>query len=174
MKKKLTLISAFILALIFSACNVTDKQAQGNLELVEKFQQAITNHNVEVIKDILADNYVGYGPSIGDSMKKDDAILNWDYNMQHLYERLEFKRIENIAITNNNEQRKGEWVSSWGKMYLKFKDLGNESTIWANTIYKIEDGKIVKSFIFYNEADALRQAGYNYTFREPKRAADQE
>lgn len=174
MKKNVSLFSAFILALIISACNLTDKQAQENLKLIEKYQQAITSHDVEVIKDILADNYVGYGPSIGDSMKKDDAILNWDYNMQHLYERLEFKQIENIAISNDNGKTKGTWVSSWGKMNLKFKDLSNESIIWSNTIYKIEDGKIIKSIVFYNEADALRQAGFSYTFREPKRAVNQE
>jgi hypothetical protein len=32
--------------------------------------------------------------------------------------------------------------------------------IWANTNYLIENGKIIRSITFYNEADALRQLGY--------------
>lgn len=169
MKKNVTLFSALLIALFFVACNTNNTHEQENIALVEKYQKALKDHDVEAMTDVLADHYVGYGPSAGDSMNKADAILNWDYNMQHLYERIEFKRVENIAITNNNGKAQGHWVSSWGKLYLKFKEHGNEATIWSNTIHKIEDGKIVKTLIFYNEADALRQAGYKYIFTDPNR-----
>jgi hypothetical protein len=37
---------------------------------------------------------------------------------------------------------------------------GKTVMLWANTDYLVENGKIVKSLTFYNEADALRQLGY--------------
>lgn len=167
MKKHISLISAFILAILISACTTSNNSAKQNIKVVEKYQEAISNHDVEGMKALLADNYVAYGPSIGDSMKRDDAILNWDYNMQNLYKKLEFKRAEIIAISNYEGKVPGNWVSSWGKLYVKFMDRGNEATIWSNTIYLIDDGKIQKSYIFFNEADALRQAGYRYIFNDP-------
>lgn len=169
MKHRLILTSAFILVLFLSACNNSQNAAEENIRIVEKYQEALKNHDVEGLKALLAEDYVGYGPSIGDSMKRDDAISNWDYNMQHLFKKLEFKRAENIALTNYQGKEKGLWVSSWGKLHVQLKDRGNEATIWANNIYLIDDGKIKKSIIFFNEADALRQAGYHYIFKEPKK-----
>lgn len=169
MKKNVILISAFILAILISACSVSDNSTEENIKLVEKYQEAFKNHDVDGMKALLADTYVGYGPSLGDSMKKDDAILNWDYNMQHLFEKLEFQPAQTIALTNENSNAKGKWVSSWGKLYVKFKEHGNEATIWANKLYLIDKGQIQKSYIFFNEADALRQAGYRYIFNDPNK-----
>lgn len=54
---------------------------------------------------------------------------------------------------------KGEWISSWAELFITYK-TGETVTIWANTAYKVENDKIVKSYTFYNEADALEQLGY--------------
>ena len=169
MKKNGILISAFILAILISACNVSDNPTEEDIKLVEKYQEAFKSHDVDGMKALLADTYVGYGPSLGDSMKKDEAIINWDYNMQHLFEKLEFQPAQTIAVTNDNSKAKGQWVSSWGKLYVKFKEHGNEATIWSNKLYLIDDGQIQKSYIFFNEADALRQAGYSYIFNDPNK-----
>ena len=55
---------------------------------------------------------------------------------------------------------KGEWVANWAELHIVYKNDRGAITIWANTNYLIEDGKIAKSITFYNEADALRQLGY--------------
>lgn len=116
---------------------------------------------------LLADDYVSYGPSLADSMGREDLLVNWKYNMEHLYEKLEYKGTQNIALTNYKNGEPEEWVSSWGKILIKYKDNGNEAIIWSNTIFNIADGKIQKSIMFFNEADALRQMGYKYTFTNP-------
>jgi hypothetical protein len=41
-----------------------------------------------------------------------------------------------------------------------YKKDQKEVTVWTNTVYKIENNKITKSFTFYNEADVLEQLGY--------------
>ncbi|MDZ4747926.1 MAG: hypothetical protein SH808_05525 [Saprospiraceae bacterium] len=53
----------------------------------------------------------------------------------------------------------GEWVGNWAELTIGYQD-GGSVTIWANTDYLIENGKIIRSLTFYNEADALRQLGY--------------
>ena len=56
---------------------------------------------------------------------------------------------------------KGDWVSSWAELKITYKS-GDQATIWANTAYKVVDGRIVKTFTFYNEADVYRQLGYGF------------
>ena len=69
--------------------------------------------------------------------------------------------------TNPNDWKVGEYYIQTRKgsnerniIKITYKDDRGAVTIWANTIYQIENEKIVKSFTFYNEADALRQLGY--------------
>ena len=41
---------------------------------------AVETKNVAIMDSLLADNYIGYGPSVGDSINKEDAILNFKDN----------------------------------------------------------------------------------------------
>jgi hypothetical protein len=45
-------------------------------------------------------------------------------------------------------------------MNIVFKDSIGSVTVWANTNYLIENGKIKRTITFYNEADVLRQLGF--------------
>ena len=69
------------------------------------------------------------------------------------------------AFTIQEGPNKGEWVSNWAELKIQYKDGSGPVIIWANTNYKIEQGKIVKSYTFYNEADALKQLGYELVDR---------
>lgn len=157
----------FALALVFGSCDNGAQLAEENLKVVEKYQAALKSLDYDTMKEILAEDYMGYGPSLGDSMNKEDALLNFKYNMENLYDKLKFRGIENVVVGNPTGVRPGQWISSWGRFEIKFKGQSNEAVIWANTIYLVNEGKITRSFIFYNEADALRQMGYSYVFSEP-------
>ena len=50
-------------------------------------------------------------------------------------------------------------MSNWAELQIKYKD-GENVIVLVNSIYLIENDKIVKSFTFYNEADVLEQLGY--------------
>ena len=168
MKINLSTLLIVIFAIAITACTTApENHDEVNLATVEKYQKALKAQDYETIASLLSDSYVGYGPSIGDSTNRDDALTNYKYNMEHLYKKLEFQGSQNIVVTNYKNGVPVEWVSSWGKLYVKYREHGNEAEIWSNTIFQVKDGKIQKSFIFYNEADALRQAGYKYTFNEP-------
>lgn len=169
MNKKISTLFILVFAIVLTSCvgSTPSSNEVENLAIVEKYQEALKNFDYETMVSLLADDYVSYGPSLADSMGRDDLMINWKYNMEHLYDKLEYKGVQNVAITNLKDGEPLEWVSSWGKLLIKYKESGNEAVIWSNTTYNIVDGKIKKSIIFFNEADALRQLGYKYTYTNP-------
>lgn len=145
-----------------------DKKKRENLAIAKKYMEAVETNNVAAMDSLLADNYMGYGPSVGDSTNKADAISNWKYNAANLYESIKYTRHQSIAITvtEKDEADPGDWVSNWAYLTIKYKDGRGQVNVWVNAVYKIENGKIASSRTFYNEADALRQLGY--TIESPR------
>jgi len=141
-------------------CSSIGDNSEKNLALVEKYIAGVENMDYDVMESILADDYLGLGPSIGDSIGKAQAIENWKLNVETLYEKIEYQRSRNTTVTVTTGDNQGEWVSNWAELYIEYKNDRGAVTIWANSIYEIENMQIVKSYTFYNEADALRQLGY--------------
>ncbi len=148
-----------LISFFFTSCADGDKNATANLDLVEKYVKAVEDLDYEAMASLLADDYVGYAPSYGDSILRDHAVESWKSNVENLYESIKYNKSRNVAVTIKAGENKGDWVSNWGELHIVYKN-GDDVTIWANSIYKIENGKIAKSYTFYNEADALRQLGY--------------
>ncbi|HEY6953592.1 MAG TPA: hypothetical protein VI385_00035 [Flavisolibacter sp.] len=151
---------------LFISCKAPgeDRKAE-NLALAKKYMQAVEANDVSAMSNLLADNYKGYGPSNGDSTDKQQAIQNWKYNIENLYESVKYSGYQNIAVNiNEGEQAApGDWVSNWALLTIKYKDGRGPVQVWVNSVYKIENGKIVMSRTFYNEADVLRQLGYQFS-----------
>ena len=157
----------FILLVVLSAsllsCTSTaDKTNNESLAVAKRYMEAVETNNVASMDSLLADNYMGYGPSVDDSTNKGDALKNWKYNVENLYESIEYTRHQNMAVTveEGQEAEAGDWVSNWAYLTIKYKDGRGPVNVWVNAVYKIENGKIVRSRTFYNEADVLRQLGY--------------
>jgi hypothetical protein len=77
----------------------------------------------------------------------------------NLYKKIHYNRSKSAAVYIPDGDAKGNWVGNRAELEIEYQD-GNSVTIWANSNYLIENGKIVRSLTFYNEADALRQLGY--------------
>lgn len=133
-----------------------DDSSKENIALIENYIKAVENLDYDAMDKILDDSYIGIGPSRTDSVYKDQAISNWKYNVENLYEKISYSKSKNIAAKTSQ----GEWVSTWADLAIVFKNDKKEIKILTNTIYQIENGKIKKSITFYNEADALEQLGY--------------
>ena len=153
-------IFIFLLLPLVIACTSIGNNAQKNVALIEKYVNAVENLEYEIMESLLADDYKGLGPSIGDSIGKADAVSMWKENVENLYEKIEYQRSRNVPVNIPSGENQGDWVANWGELHIVYKENMGEVTIWANTIYQIENNKIVKSYTFYNEADALRQLGY--------------
>jgi hypothetical protein len=147
---------------LLSCTSSADKTKTENLAIAKKYMEAVETNNEALMDSLLADNYVGYGPSVGDSVNKQDALANWKYNAENLYESIKYTRYQNIAVTTTekDEVDPGDWVSNWAYLTIKYKDGRGPVNVWVNATYKIENGKIARSRTFYNEADVLKQLGY--------------
>ena len=157
MKKLLIVLVPVVLAI---GCTSKNDNSGQNLALISKYVTAVENMDFEAMDTYLGENYLGLGPSYGDSINKAEAIESWKNNVENLYESIKYNRSRNIAITITSGDNQGDWVSNWAELEINYKNGDGPITIWANSIYQIENDKIVKSFTFYNEADALRQLGY--------------
>ena len=166
--KKLLLILTVIISL-FSCTSSSDKNKKANLAIAKRYMEAVENNNVAAMDSLLADNYMGYGPSVGHSINKSDALNYWKYNAENLYDSVIYTKYQNIAVTltEDDEAEAGDWVANWAYLTLKYKDGRGPVNVWVNAVYKIENGKIVYSRTFYNEADVLMQLGYTFNKVSP-------
>jgi len=131
-----------------------------NVQLIDRYVKAVEDLDYGAMETLLDDDYLGLGPSYGDSIRKPEAIQNLKSNIENLYESIEYDRSRNLAVHVPDGPDKGDWVSNWAELTIQYKNSGKMVKVWANSIYKVHEGKIVKSMTFYNEADVLEQLGY--------------
>ncbi len=152
-----------VLAAIVISCSgnreALDKQ---NIAVVEKYIKAVENKDAQTMTDLLADNYIGYGPSVADTVNKAQAMENFKYVVENLYDKIEYQRTINIAAKITEGPNPGDFVSDWARLKITYKDGSGPVFLHMNAVYRIEDGKITTSRTFYNEADVLRQLGYDF------------
>jgi hypothetical protein len=158
--KQLILVATICISL-FACKSSADKKERDNLAIAKKYLVAVETKNVQLMDSLLADDYIGYGPSTGDSINKKEALRDWKFNSENLYESIEYTHHQELAVTVKEGRAKGDWVLNWAYLTIKYKDGRGPVHIWVNVVYLIENGKIVMSRSFYNEADVLRQLFYN-------------
>ncbi len=89
-----------ITGICLAACtSPAEKKEKENLAIARKYMEAVESMNVMAMDSLLADNYMGYGPSITDSINKEGAILNFKYLVENLYESFEYTRHQELAVT---------------------------------------------------------------------------
>jgi predicted ester cyclase len=146
-------------SLIMSCTPSTDKINAEHIDLVNKYIKSVEEMDFDAMGEFLDEKYMGLGPSFGDTIYKADAVANWKENVTNLYKKIKYDRSKSAAVSIPDGDNKGNWVGNWAELTIDYQS-GGSVTIWANTNYLVENGKILRSFTFYNEADALRQLGY--------------
>ncbi|MGK0425911.1 MAG: hypothetical protein ACJAUR_000004 [Ulvibacter sp.] len=150
---------SFLIAFMVS-CSGVNTNTKANTALVEDYVNAVQNLDYDSMETYLSEDYIGYGPSLNDSIGKSGAVENWKRNIAELYKKIEYKRSRVMAVSIEDGPNKGDWVSNWAELEITYKESGEIIKIMTNTVYMIEANKISKSYTFYNEADALDQLGY--------------
>jgi ketosteroid isomerase-like protein len=159
--KQLLLLIVISISL-YSCKDATANKEKDNLEIAKKFMKAVESKDVATMDFLLAENYIGYGPSVGDSTTKKEAVKAFKFNAENLYESFEYTKHKVIAVSSTEGEAMGDWVLNWAYLTIKYKDGRGPINLWVNAVYRIENGKIVHSRTFYNEADALRQLGFSF------------
>ncbi len=154
------IINPLLLLAMIAGCSDGDQKATKNVDLIKKYVAAVEGQDYEAMEDLLGEEYKGFGPSHHDSTDRKAALAAWKENVANLYESITYDRSRNFPVTIKDGENQGDWVSNWAQLSIKYKDGRGPVTMWVNSTYQIENGKIVKSYTFYNEADVLRQLGY--------------
>jgi hypothetical protein len=56
------------------SCSSVNDHSEENLALIQNYIQAVENLDYDTMDSVLDDNYLGLGPSYGDSIGKAEAI----------------------------------------------------------------------------------------------------
>ena len=157
MEKIFLHLLVFVLAI---SCTTQNNSTKENEDLVNNYVKAVQDYDTATMESLLAEDYEGFGPSANDKIDKKGAIKSWKESVENLYESIHYSKSRIISVNVPDGENKGEWVSNWAELKIVYKKDKKAVTIWSNTVYKIENNKISKSFTFYNEADVLEQLGY--------------
>jgi ketosteroid isomerase-like protein len=154
------LLFLLTLGIFVASCSGPGDQLQKeNIAVIEKYIKAVQEKDTQTMNDLLADNYIGYGPSFTDSINKEQAMANWKDVSENLYDKIEYTRTVNITAKVTDGPHPGDYVSDWASLKITYKDGRGPVYLNMNAVYLIENGKIALSRTFYNEADVLRQLG---------------
>ena len=155
-------IYVFVMTLfIISACmDSSNETTEANVAIVQQYLDAVANNDYTAMETALADNYMGLGPSVGDTTNRENALASWKWNSENLYESVVYEFSEILPTTVKEGPAAGDWVSNWSYLTINYKDGRGPVNLWINAVYKIENGKIARSRTFYNEADVMAQLGY--------------
>ena len=118
---KQLIVLAIISISLFACTSSADKKEKANLAIAQKYMQAVETKNVSIMDSLLADNYMGYGPSVGDSVNKEEAIVNFKDNIENLYESIQYTRHKELAVTVTEGEAIGDWVLNWAYLTIKYK-----------------------------------------------------
>ncbi|WPR75280.1 hypothetical protein [Algoriphagus sp. NG3] len=117
------LLSLVILLTVLMSCSSVGRNNEKNISLIQNYVEAIENFDHEVMSDLLDDNYLGLGPSFGDSIGKEQAVENWKYNVDNLYEKIDYTRTRNAAITISSGENQGNGFLTGQNFILPIKTV---------------------------------------------------
>ena len=95
---------------IFACTSSGGKKERELIAIAHKYMESVETRNIGIMDSLLADNYMGYGPSVSDSTNKKDALSNWKNNIENLYESIEYTGHKEVAVTVKEGLAQGDWV----------------------------------------------------------------
>jgi limonene-1,2-epoxide hydrolase len=164
MKKLSLYVVIMLFTIVLTSCSTSTTESginTDNLSLGTKFMDAIHDKDTAKLDRIFADDFIGYGSGTGDSMNKAEAIAKWK-TLFDTYESIEVLQSSSAAAKTNEGPNAGDYVTTWAGVKITYKNGKGPVTLAVNYIFRVKDGKINLSRAFFNEADTMRQLGYQF------------
>ena len=134
--------------------------ADSDIKLVEDYLNSLLLSNPDKAKSLLADNYMGYGPSPADSSNAEQTINSWKENYKtQLNRKVDFQAVITLRILAGNY--KGDWVDVWGNYSCNMN--GKDITLPLQYTSKVANGKIVADMTYYDNLYIVKKLGYTVT-----------
>ncbi|MGL1885245.1 MAG: nuclear transport factor 2 family protein [Reichenbachiella sp.] len=152
-----------ILSLFFYQCKTTKTLERNHVEVVEAYIAAIENKDFDTMDSLTTDQFYSVGPSLGDTIQKDEMLRNWRVNSKTTIEQINFResRVSLLAMPSRSEY--GDWVGEWSIAKIKYKNGNDPVKLFINSNYLVVGGKISRALILYNQADMYNQLGYRFS-----------
>jgi hypothetical protein len=136
-----------------------NSEAEADIKVVSDFVISLIHNKMIEVEKLLDDAYVGYGPAINDSMTKQETLVSWNKTRKiRTNEKVGFVT-QTFRILKGN--LKGDWVSQWGT--YTFTQNGKEIKLPYQLTARVNNGKINRSTIYYDNLAAIETLGYQIT-----------
>ena len=150
MKKLLVFLLGVLFA--FSACAQMDKTAETNAAMAERFTaEAWNNGNLDLIDEMIADDFVRHLPESWDPPKIEGAEAFREYmtNIRTIYPDFHVQVHKKIAD--------GDLVASSWTVSGTNQNLNKKITIVGMTMTRYADGKAAEEWVTWDTADMQSQ-----------------
>ena len=136
---------------------VTDNPtAEADLKTVSDFTYALVNNDLSKAENLLAENFMSYGPLENTTQTKKELIAEWTrVHKARTNQKIEFVMITFKVIEGN---LKGNWVSQWGT--YTFTQNGKNIVLPYQCTARIANGKIVETRFYYDNLPVIKAMGY--------------
>jgi ketosteroid isomerase-like protein len=174
MKKMNTYLTSCFAALILTVCAlsaqaqtapsykdlvVDNPTAEKDMKTVGDYVNALTAGDLKKAKSMLDKTYMSYGPTATDSSTVEQEMKSWEQNYKTQSDRKVGFITQTFKVTTGPQ--KGSWVSLWGN--YTFTTDGKTITFPFQLTASVSNGKITKSFIYFERLSILQQLGYTLT-----------
>lgn len=167
--KSLMSIAIFILLLTFNYSNAQEsittlefENAASAQSIVKNYVDALQKGNVEAMNALLADDVMIYG--LGGGMDSLNIAQHKEYyktSTGQYTHSISKDLYLPVKVTNNWNE--GEWVLCWGLNTVTDKKTGLQIPIPYHTANKVENGKIVLVYYYYDMLNIAESQGFILT-----------
>lgn len=171
MKNLKTILSFALFILLLSANQLNAQGPEVTLEfenaisaeqIVKNYINALQNGNVEAMNALLADDAMVYG--LGGGKDSLNVAQHKEYytnsTAQYIHS---ISRDLYLPVKVNNNWNEGEWILCWGTNTVTDKKSGKQIPIPYHTANKIDNGKIVKVYYYYDMLNIGQSQGFKLT-----------
>jgi hypothetical protein len=164
--KKLLIPAIAIMILALASCTppppAVDTVGEANKEVVKKYMDALIAGNVSGAAEFLADDYMGRGPALKDSVNRQQFIDNWTKNWEQ-FSAMKYDETAVLPTTVKEGRNAGDWVLNWGTISVDYKDGRPSVKFLIQLTTRVANGKITFTIAYYDVADILTQQGFTFT-----------
>ncbi|WP_299111556.1 hypothetical protein [uncultured Winogradskyella sp.] len=140
----------------YSDIVVENPEPEADIKVVSNYVNALINNKMMEAKELLSDNYIGYGPAANDSITKQATLDSW--NETHKIRSNEKVSFVTATIRVVQGEYKGDWVYQFGT--YSFTQDGKDIELPYQFTALVNNGKIERSSIYYDNLAILKALGY--------------
>lgn len=138
---------------------VDNPTAEADMKTVGDYVNSLVAGDLKKAKSLLAKTFMSYGPSSTDSSTVSQEMADWEQNYKVQLDRKVAFVTQTFKVLSGAQ--KGSWVSLWGNYTFKMGD--KDLTLPFQNTLSVANGKITKSFIYYDNFAIYQQLGYTLT-----------